>query len=869
MPEIVEKDVERVQAKIMRQKFAGLDSGDEQSDSSEKPTSTDSGMCTAACEGLKACLVPPAGILGKDANQTVLCMIAGICHGSIVMLAFAGFASIIFPAESDSDERRNGVAVGLSQQLFSAGVVLMVFTWRGFFKFTIAGPTPPGTLLIAEVIDKQMDFLTDEETVMPTIMVTVAIVAVLFGLSLILISATGTAGYGQQLPFPVLCGFLGSVGVLLMRKSFALMTGLPLKWTYIPKCVLDDALQCPDIDVGSFAGQLLCGITYAAAMIFLPPRLKGKLKNPWLKALILPSIFLTPLILFYFIAPLTHPLDDLRSTSPSWLFKEITMKPFYEVWKNVYDFGKVDFAAINKVIPDMLICVILCNLGSLINISGIETAAQLNTPLDLNAEFGALGVANVFSGLLGGALGHPVAAFTLPSKADGGIARIAPFCAATIWLVCFVTGAPVMNYVPRFFVGGCFLQIGFGLARTFLWDTRKALDSFSLATAWCCVIFALFLGLNSAAYFGLGVVLVSSIRTSLRQPVIRDVQRLDEKRSSCCRSLEELQLLKTHGHKIMVVALQGYLFWGCISSLTTTLLELTDGTEDDPDTILIDVGSATGVDVSVVNAVKKMTRIAKSHDITIYVTGLPKLKPEHRSILQQLPNAKHIPLDDVLQEEENKLIALKKQAAIAEQDAVRQAAPAKDDAGDGLSREERIGAMLAQRGHAEIFQETFDAWLDVTIQERLGQSKICWKGFTAALVAKGMSETSIQALIAAGRVQRAAKGKHLVKPVHPSHRHIEASMFLVISGEFGTSYGTEDNVLLKATASSVCGEQDVFASQPPSVWITCLSDEGYVLKLSTSAFKLVREDPTMSLDFMPFLLKETALNAFTVRDCFR
>lgn len=541
------------------------------------------------------------------------------------------------------------------------------------------------------------------------------------------------------------------------------------------------------------------------------------------------------------------------------------MKPFYELWVNVYDFKNVDFGAIVKMIPDMIICMILCCLAALINISGIETAAHLDKPLDLNAEFGALGAANVITGLLGGAVGHPVAAFTLPTKADGGVSRITPFTAAAFWLVCFFTGAPIMNYVPRFFVGGCFLQIGFGLARTFLWDSRAALDQFSLATAWCCVIFAFFLGLNSAAYFGLAVVLFSSIKTSLRQPIIRAVQRLDERGSSCYRSLEEMQLLKTHGHKIMVVALQGYLYWGCIAFLTTTLLDLVDGTEDDPDTIIIDVGAATGVDVSVVNAIKKMVRIGSSHNITLYVTGMDKLPLRYRSILQGLPFSRDKPLDDVLEEEENKLISQIQEARKTPGRVSVSTLGSNEDGGSVLDLIEETGG--ASDPH-KMLEHCFERWFELVLTTRL-QDKVDWEGFKTSLMKKGVSEVAIDAVIAAGHVRHSVKGQQLVEPAHPTHHHVENSMFLIISGEFGTSYGKEENVLFKGVCGSLCGEQDFFADHPPSCWITCLSDEGFALEVNSAAFELLQEDSLVSLDFVPFLLKESALNASVVRNCFR
>merc|ERR1719324_656727 len=134
--------------------------------------------------------------------------------------------------------------------------------------------------------------------------------------------------------------------------------------------------------------------------------------------------------------------------------------------------------------------------------SGIEANAPQAKSLDNDAEFMALGRANLVVGLLGGHPGHHVAAFTLPMKKDGGTSRVAPWTASIIWFVAFISAAPLSTVIPRFFFGGCFLQVGFGLARTFLWDNRKQMDRTSKVISYLTTAVAVMADLNWAAAVG-------------------------------------------------------------------------------------------------------------------------------------------------------------------------------------------------------------------------------------------------------------------------------------------------------------------------------------------------------------------------------
>ena len=284
----------------------------------------------------------------------------------------------------------------------------------------------------------------------------------------------------------------------------------------------------------------------------------------------------------------------------------------------------------------MFVSAFLCVIAALINMAGIETNAPQSNSLDLDKEFMSLGRANLVVGLLGGHPGHHVAAFTLPMKKDGGTRKAAPWTASLLWFGVFLSAAPISAVIPRFFFGGCFLQVGFGLARTFLWDNRGGLDRASICISLLTVVTAIFTDLNIACGVGFMLVAVNFVRLSMNVDVVRAVERADMRRAPKYRSQKEVDYLTLYGHKVMVLYLEGYLFWGTVDEITGAFEELIDGTEDDPDTIYVDLRYVIGIELSVVNTFKKLQRLAKNVGIEIKLCSLPSKDIIGPGLYQQL-----------------------------------------------------------------------------------------------------------------------------------------------------------------------------------------------------------------------------------------
>jgi SulP family sulfate permease len=544
--------------------------------------------------------------------------------------------------------------------VLSAGILIGILTYSGFFPFTMGGPTPPAALLVAEVVAAAADAVEDPTKKVPTALLVISLVSLLVGALLVLFGRTKTAGYAQQLPYPVLCGFLGAIGLLLMRNAFQILLSLKLKWVFVPK-EFDDV---GDLNPANVVASLGLGISVAAMLLFGIPRLNALVtKRGFKSTAVLPVCFVLPVIAFYAIAGGSG-LDFgatgvLRTAHPSWLFKDLKSEPFWTLWVELYNPTNWELGAVASVLPNIFIASVLIVLAGMINMAGIEANAPQEKSLDLDTEFVQLGRACLFTGVLGGHPGHHVAAFTMPMKKDGGTTRVAPWTASALWLMIFLTGAPISSFVPRFFMGGCFLQVGFGLARLFLWDNRKSMDMSSKIVAWVMVLVALFLDLNYAALVGFMLASLNYIRLSTDVDVVQSVTRLDMRRSPKMRSMDDIKILNTNGHKVMMMELHGYLFWGTVDKIAAAFAEVIDGSDDDPEVIYVNIDDVSGVEVSVVGAFRKLHRTAGNVGIKIVICGLPDasvIGAQLDTLLRALPFTSPKSLIELLEESEDDLI---------------------------------------------------------------------------------------------------------------------------------------------------------------------------------------------------------------------
>ena len=103
-------------------------------------------------------------------------------------------------------------------------------------------------------------------------------------------------------------------------------------------------------------------------------------------------------------------------------------------------------------------------------IEGLMTAevvtSYVKTPHHPGLVVGAMGVANILSGFMGGIGGNSMIGLSTIACINGGRGRVAPFCSALGILICISAAYSLLNYIPMAALAGIMLIVVF---HTFKW----------------------------------------------------------------------------------------------------------------------------------------------------------------------------------------------------------------------------------------------------------------------------------------------------------------------------------------------------------------------------------------------------------------
>ncbi|HYD76650.1 cyclic nucleotide-binding domain-containing protein [Ramlibacter sp.] len=268
-----------------------------------------------------------------------------------------------------------------------------------------------------------------------------------------------------------------------------------------------------------------------------------------------------------------------------------------------------------------------------------------------------------FGGLLGSA---PISGSMQTSLVASRTARLGPHVAAPVMLIALaVAFSGLLGWIPIAAVAGALLceawfmldrpslrQLGQWLRRVPLRaDARENLSLVAAVTATAVV-----LNIVAAVVAGLLLGLVLFAARNARRPA-RAVLTGAQVSSHCARSRAELQVLAQHGESLRIVEPEGDLFFVSVERLE----QLFRSVLHQASCVVVDWSRVRSVDISVIEAVAKMGRLAAARGVPLFHVDPARASPEVAMALQ-LPARGGGPvlpdLDHALEQAENHLLAL-------------------------------------------------------------------------------------------------------------------------------------------------------------------------------------------------------------------
>jgi SulP family sulfate permease len=433
-----------------------------------------------------------------------------------------------------------------------------------------------------------------------TVLVAIAGTALLTGLFLLLLGLFKLGGLVRFLPYPVVGGFLAGTGWLLMRGSFGVMAGFPLSLANLPALLQFEQLIL-----------WLPGVALALILFFLLRRNK----HFW----VMPAILLVVTLLFY-LALLVSGTSITAAMDQGLLLGTVSGQATWQPLV-LHNLPAVDWAAILGQGGNIAVILILSVVGLLLNASALELA--FHQDVDLNRELRVAGLANILSGLGGGAVGYHVVDLSTLCARTGARGRLPGVVAGAICAAMLLVGAPLLAFFPRLILGGLLFFLGLGFLVEWVVE-----GWFKLPRTDYAVILLILVVIGATNFLvGVGVGLVATVVLFVlnysRINIVRCELSGAEMRSNLERCAYHRRVLAEMGQHIYILKLQGFLFFGTANSLLEQVrTRVNDPQQPQVRYILLDFRRVTGLDSSAVISFVKGRQLAKALGITLLLTNV-------------------------------------------------------------------------------------------------------------------------------------------------------------------------------------------------------------------------------------------------------
>jgi SulP family sulfate permease len=533
-------------------------------------------------------------------------LLAGtIC--SILSVAYClSYAALIF-----SGPLKPWLSYGISATFLSAAIAAAVIALRSSLPFAIAGPDTSTSAVTATLAAAMAAQLVAEgnTNLLPPVLIVIALVTAATGIVLCFLGLSRTGRAIRFIPYPVIGGFLGATGWLMILGAIQVITDQRLTLTSLSE--FSSALMI---------SKLGAGLAVAVTLQVLLSR--------WTNAFVLPSILVAVILAIHVTLPIVG--SSLAEAQASgWMFRPQETTSFVSPWQpaELYTFP---WTALPWLAGDLVAVIFVTTISLLLNTTGVEIATRREANID--RELQALGVASLLSSALGGYVSSLSLSRTTLAYAAGATGRLTGLTVAGISASMLVLDPGFLSYVPKYALGGLLFFAGGQLSYRWLIKSAGRLEPLDYLSLVAIALIIIGWGFIAGVIIG-GVICCTMFALSAsRVDAVKFSFDGSEFHSSLDRNPAELSLLAVYGKELQGMALQGYLFFGTANRLYEKVKALIAG-QPHCRFLLFDFRLVIGIDSS---ATHSFTQIKDAADEKGVRLVLVNLTPELRRAFQAI-----------------------------------------------------------------------------------------------------------------------------------------------------------------------------------------------------------------------------------------
>ena len=501
-------------------------------------------------------------------------------------------------------------AAGLSIVLVSQIVIVLVTSLFSSDHATLAFPLSPsaviqGTIASAVVAAAPSDM--SQQALFAVVVWIIVLSSVLTGGFLLILGIVRAGGLIRYIPYPIVGGFMAGLGWPLVQAGFIVVVDLRIS-----------AEALPVLTESAVYVRWLSAMLFAMFILGLQARFKSMM--------IIPGTIIATLALFYVCIQLAGGNVDILAEA-GWFLPPV---PGTLSWQ-LPDLGaiaQIDLSMILASSGGIATLIVFCTLNLFFRASGQELVVDRD--LNFNRECAVNGVANIVSSLSGGGIaGYPVVVYASLVKAMGVYGRLVGIVLALMFGMTLLFGGAIFALIPRFLPAGLLMYFGLQYMKEWLLESWFSLPRQDYIVVIVIALVTALFGLLPGIAVGIMVAISFFVLEYSRMHVIKQEISASIYRSNLDRSFAQNQLLKEEGKTILILRLQGYVFFGTAYRFYEHIKSrILDEDSDSLRFLILDFKSVRGFDVSAAFDFKKLKKLTDRHGINLLICNvLPQLEP--------------------------------------------------------------------------------------------------------------------------------------------------------------------------------------------------------------------------------------------------
>ena len=539
----------------------------------------------------------PAIIMRSLAASAVIWLILASVTPSYSRLIFHGKLSGYFAA---------GLAIALGSQM----VIIVITSLFSSDPATISVPQSPSAVIqgiLAGSVIAAAPADMPAETLYAAVFLVLAVSSVLSGLFLLLLGITRVGDLVRYIPYPIVGGFMAGLGWLMLNAGFVVSADLRINADNLSLLLAGDSVA-----------RWLPSIVLALCIVLLQSRVKS--------ALIMPGAIVLSMVLFYAWAQFVH--GDMPALDEAGWFLPKLPEVIYWQMPDIGAFRQITPAMFWASCGGVVMTIVQCTLNLFFKASAQEIVTERE--LDFNQECRVNGVANMAGGVTGGGIvGYHIPSMTAVVEAMSAYGRLVGIIVAIMFGLTIIFGSAIYALIPRFLPAGLLMFVGVLFLKQWLLDSWSKLPRQDYVVVVVIALVTAFFGLLAGFFAGVIVAILFFVLEYSRIDVIKQQLSGSIHRSNLDRSFVQNELLKRDGDTILILRLNGYIFFGTAYQFYEHVKSCIEEREGAPlRFIILDFQAVRGFDVSTSHDFNKIKRMAALHDIELLISSLaPELQP--------------------------------------------------------------------------------------------------------------------------------------------------------------------------------------------------------------------------------------------------